>query len=327
MPQPVNEFSLISKYFAPLADSYAGALGLKDDGALISVEYGYQIVVTCDAIVCGVHFRSEDCPEDVAARGLRVNLSDLAAMGACPVGYLLSLAVPSGTDPSWFERFSAQLASDQATYNLKLIGGDTVMTPGPLTLSITAFGQIRTGQALTRAGAKLGDKIFVSGNVGDALLGLKLLRGELGSALESQVAALKDRFLRPEPRIALGQALIGVAHAVIDVSDGLIADIGHICALADLGARLNISSVPLSLGARAVLGDVPDLLPNLLSAGDDYELVFTAPSSALETLSRISSDTGVMVTEIGEVVATPGVVVIGVGGDEVQMEASGYQHF
>ena len=323
MPRSVNEFGLISKYFTPLTNDCAGALGLTDDAALVSHEPGYEIVVTCDALVCGVHFRSEDEPEDVAARALRVNLSDLAAMGS----YLLALAAPAGITETWLERFVAQLALDQKTYQLNLIGGDTVMTPGPLTLSITALGRIPKGQALTRAGAKAGDRIFVSGNIGDASLGLRLLRGELESLTKTQETGLKTRFLRPEPRIALGQALIGIAHAVTDVSDGLVADLGHICALARVGAQLNVSSIPLSTGARAALDMAPDLLPNFLSFGDDYELVFTAPAAARDALARIASSTGVMITEIGEVVDTPGVVVLDTHGSEIRIQKAGYQHF
>ena len=327
MPRSVNEFGLISKYFTPLTNACAGALGLTDDAALVSHEPGYEIVVTCDALVCGVHFRSEDEPEDVAARALRVNLSDLAAMGSRPVSYLLALAAPADITETWLERFVAQLALDQKTYQLNLIGGDTVMTPGPLTLSITALGRIPKGQALTRAGAKAGDRIFVSGNIGDASLGLKLLRGELESLTKTQATGLKTRFLRPEPRIALGQALIGIAHAVTDVSDGLVADLGHICALARVGAQLNVSSIPLSTGARAALDMAPDLLPNFLSFGDDYELVFTAPAAARDALARIASSIGVMITEIGEVVDTPGVVVLDTDGSEIRIQKAGYQHF
>ena len=327
MLRSIDEFGLISKYFQPLTNACEGALELKDDAALVTHELGCEIVITCDALVCGVHFRNEDKPEDVAARALRVNLSDLAAMGARPISYLLSLAVPADLSETWLECFVRQLARDQKSYRLNLIGGDTVVTPGPLSLTITALGEVSVGQALTRAGSKMGDKIFVSGSIGDASLGLRVLHGELDALTEAQASELKTCFLRPRPRIELGQALVGTAHSATDVSDGLVADVGHLCALAGVGAHLSVSLLPLSKATRAVLDMKPNLLPDLLSSGDDYELVFTAPEGARGVLSRISSSTGVTITEIGRIVETPGVLVFDSDGSKIQLLKAGYQHF
>ena len=327
MLRSVDEFGLISKYFEPLTNAHVGALELRDDAALVKHKLGCEIVITCDALVCGVHFRHEDKAEDIAARALRVNLSDLAAMGASPVSYLLSLALPADLTETWLEGFVGQLARDQETYGVNLIGGDTVVTPGPLTLTITALGQISEGQALTRAGAKMGDKIFVSGSIGDAGLGLRVLRGELSALTEAQGTELTACFLRPRPRIELGEALVGTAHSATDVSDGLVADVGHLCALAGVGAQLSVSLIPLSQATRAALDVEPNLLPELLSSGDDYELVFTAPEGARDVLSRISSSVGVTITEIGSIVENPGVLVFDSDGSKIQFLKDGYQHF
>ncbi len=327
MLRSVDEFGLISKYFEPLTNADVGALELRDDAALVKHKLGCEIVITCDALVCGVHFRHEDKAEDIAARALRVNLSDLAAMGASPVSYLLSLALPADLTETWLEGFVGQLADDQKRYGVILIGGDTVVTPGPLTLTITALGQISEGQALTRAGAKMGDKIFVSGSIGDAGLGLRVLRGELSALTEAQGTELTACFLRPRPRIELGEALVGTAHSATDVSDGLVADVGHLCALAGVGAQLSVSLIPLSQATRAALDVEPNLLPELLSSGDDYELVFTAPEGARDVLSRISSSVGVTITEIGSIVENPGVLVFDSDGSKIQFLKDGYQHF
>ena len=327
MPKALSEFNIISRYFAPLTDNFSGAKNLKDDAAIISAKPDYEIVVTCDAIVAGVHFRSEDSPEDIAARGLRVNLSDLAAMGAQPMGYLMALLVSPDLTEHWLERFVGQLAQDQRSYGIKLLGGDTVSAPGPLTLTITAIGQVLKGEALTRDGAKIGDRVFVSGNIGDACLGLSILRGEVANLSDPQSKKLVDRFLRPEPRITLGQSLFNVAHAVIDVSDGLISDVGHMCAFGNLGARIESGSIPLSTGALEALKYKPDMLGNLITSGDDYELAFTASPTAVPQLARISLETGVAVTDIGEIVSVPGVTLVGPSGEETQLAVEGYKHF
>ena len=314
----MDEFALIAEYFAPLAAARPGAFGLTDDAAAIAPPPGRDAVAAADALVAGVHFREADPPDTVAARALRANLSDLAAMGACPHGYLMTLALPPGlageAGREWAARFAAQLARDQAEFDIGLLGGDTVATPGPLAVSITALGFVEAGRALRRSGARPGDALYVSGTVGDAALAL---------ALPDAEAALAERFRRPEPRIALGRALVGVATAAIDVSDGLVADIGHLCRASGVGARVAAAAVPLSAAARARLRAAPALLETVLAGGDDYELAFTVPPARRAGLAALPAP----VTEIGAIEGGAGVAVIGEDGAPMALARAGWRHF
>jgi len=223
------EFDLIARYFAPLAAGAPGALGLLDDAALVDVSPGHRLVVTVDAVVAGVHFLADDPPDLIARKALRVNLSDLAAMGARPLGYFLAAAFADQDEP-WLAAFAAGLAEDQASFGVALMGGDTVATPGPLTLAITAIGEVRSGRELRRSAAKAGDLIFVTGTLGDGALGLAALRGALPALSGAQRDFLARRYHLPEPRIDFGRALTeeGLALCGMDISDGLGADLGHI---------------------------------------------------------------------------------------------------
>ena len=225
--QPLGEFGRIRRFFAPLAGP--GGLGLTDDAALVDCEAGRRLVVTVDAMVEGVHYLPEDPPELVAKKLLRVNLSDLAAKGARPLHYLLTTALPAGFGDDWVEHFAAGLAEDQRRFGVDLLGGDLVATHGPAVLSLTALGDVASGAEIRRAGARAGDRVWVSGAIGDAHLGLRILRGEYPRLDPAERASLVARFQIPEPRTALGPRLAGIAHAMCDVSDGLIADLRHIC--------------------------------------------------------------------------------------------------
>ena len=322
----IDEFSLISKYFRPLALSNPAALGLMDDAALLLPSSGKQIVITCDALVSSVHFLDESTPRDVAAKALRANLSDLAAMGATPVAYTLALIVPAGTDERWFKDFAAQLYEDQKKYGIFLIGGDTVVTPGPLSVSITAFGEVPVNSALTRSGARIGDSIFVTGSIGDAYLGLRALNGELEEDSTVDVAAFVDKFCRPEPRLALANGLLGIATAAVDVSDGLLADIGQLCRASGVGAIVREMAVPLSAGAKFLAGKNPGLRSKLLDSGDDYELVLVVPGANRGDFSEITKKYSVPVTEIGLITGTNEVALIDGNGTRVERERGGYRH-
>src|SRR5260370_5329014 len=278
----LGEFGCIGRFVAPLAGP--GGLGLKDDAALVDCRPGHRLVVTVDAIVEGVHYLPEDPPDLVARKLLRVNLSDLAAMGARPLHYLLAAALPASLGDEWVARFAAGLAEDQRRFGVALLGGDSVATSGPAVLSLTALGEVASGAEIRRTGACPGDRIWVSGTIGDAFLGLEVLRGGHPTLAPADRAALTQRFQLPEPRTELGTRLAGIAHAMLDVSDGLIADLGHICEASRTGATVALPSLPLSPAARRAVALHPDLPARLAAAGGDYELLFTAPPAAREAV-------------------------------------------
>lgn len=324
-----GEFDLIERYLAPLAAGAPGAFGLTDDAATIEVAPGRLLVATADALVAGVHFMADDAPGDIAAKMLRVNLSDLAAMGAEPRAYLMTLALPESVDDDWLAAFASELSTEQNRFGISLIGGDTVSTPGPLTLSVTALGEAET--VLRRAGARAGDTVFASGTIGDAALGLALLKEP--SAAWTRALADGDadhliaRYRRPTPRLRLGQRLAGVASAAIDVSDGLVADLGHICEASGVGAALRAADAPLSPAARRALQAEPSLRDTVLAGGDDYELLFTAPPDKTGAVATLAADTALALTPVGDIVAGEGVTVLNEAGAPIHLERTGYRHF
>ncbi len=323
---PGDEFALIARLFRPLAASYPGALGLTDDAGLIEVPAGRRLVVTTDAMVAGVHFLPDDPADLIARKLLRVNLSDLAAMAAEPLGIVLAAAFPRHLDAAWMDAFAAGLGADLQAFGVALIGGDTVATPGPLTLTVTAFGSVAPGCELRRSGAKAGDRVWVSGTIGDAFLGLAVLQDRL-AAPAGAAAELARRYRVPEPRCGLGPRLAGVAGAGMDVSDGLLADLGHICAASGLAAVVDAEAVPYSAAALAAIDGRPDLRLQSLGGGDDYELLFTAPPEADSALRRIAAETGVPLTPIGVMVEGSGVRLTDSKGRELTPPRSGYRHF
>lgn len=320
--QPLNEFERIARFFAPLAAP--GALQLADDVALIDGPPGEQYVLTADAIVEGVHFLPADPPAEVAQKLLRVNLSDLAAKGAAPFGYLLTTALTTACDESWLADFARGLAADQAHYGIALLGGDSVATPGPTTLTVAAIGRIPAGRAILRRGAVPGDRVYVSGTLGDAALGLAVAQGGLVQLDSAARTFLLDRYRLPQPRLALGQRLVGLARAMMDISDGLVADLGHLCAASGVGATLEAALLPLSPAARAAIAAEPARASAPLGGGDDYELLFAAPAGAVAALAAAE---GVPLAEIGRIEAEPGVRVVGPDGQPLTVAAPGYRHF
>jgi thiamine-monophosphate kinase len=320
-----GEFERIRRYFAPLAGP--GGLGLLDDAALVGCRAGHSLVVTADAIVAGVHYLPEDPPHLVAKKLLRVNLSDLAAMGARPLHYLLTTALPAELGAEWIAGFARGLEEDQRCFGVALLGGDSVSTVGPAVLSLTAIGEVEEGAETRRKGARVGDVVWVSGTIGDAFLGLLALRGAHPELAEGHRAALIARFQIPEPRVALGPALRGIVHAMIDVSDGLLADLGHICETSQVGAVVELEALPLSVAARPLVALEPAIAPRLAAGGDDYELLFAAPAEAAEVLRGIGSRLGVPITAIGRIEAGGGVRLLGGDGSEIAVEAAGYRHF
>jgi thiamine-monophosphate kinase len=314
-----GEFELIARYFRPLAAGREGALGLADDAALIDIPAGRRLVVTADALVAGVHFFPEDPPGLISRKMLRQNLSDLAAMGAAPLAYVMTCCFPATIDEAWLAGFAAGLAADQREFDIALMGGDTTATPGPLTLSLTAFGTVVTGRELRRSTARAGDLVAVSGTIGDAALGLAVIRGRIPAG--EGTSALVERQRLPQPRLALGQRLVGLATACMDVSDGLAGDLAHICEASGLGAVVEAARVPLSPPARKILAQDPQWLTTVLTGGEDYELLFTLPPA------RESELAGLPVTVIGRMEAGSGVKVLDGGGHPLDLGAGGYRHF
>ena len=313
-----DEFTLIRRYFAPLA-THEGAAGLGDDVALIAPAAGHVHVLKTDTIVEGVHYLAGDPADLVARKLLRVNLSDLAAKGARPVGYLLAASFARDARASWLADFAKGLAEDQRSYGISLLGGDTTATPGPTTLTVTAIGEAQAAKVPRRSAAKPGHDIYVSGTLGDAALGLRVIKGELRGLSSADADYLAGRYRLPEPRISLGKALIGIAVSAIDVSDGLVADLGHICEESRVGAEVQRDSLPLSRAARAALASESGLWPDIVAAGDDYEILFTAPPGAAEGIEGV--------TRIGRVIAGQGVAVLDPAGKPIEVKTAGYRHF
>ena len=310
-----REFDRIARYFAPLAGPEA--LGLADDAAVWAPPHGHEAVLTVDQMIEGVHFLPDDPVEHVACKLLRRNLSDLAAMGAQPIGYLLTFAVPRETPEAWFAAFAKGLAMDQAEYGVRLFGGDSASTSGPISLTATLIGIVAIGEALRRSGAKAGDALYVTGTVGDAVLGLEAARGNLADP----TGYLTARRLLPSPRVGL--RLANIAHAVIDVSDGLAQDLGHICRASRLDAEIIAHDVPLSDAARAA---GPEWLELRLTGGDDYELLIAAPESAEIALRAACG--AVPLTRIGQFMQGAAEVrVLGEDGTSLRFEQAGWSHF
>jgi thiamine-monophosphate kinase len=318
----LDEFGLIARHFAPLAAP--GGLGLLDDAAVLTPAPGMDLVLTKDLIVAGVHFLPDDPADAVAAKLLRANLSDLAAKGARPVGYLLGLALPPDTDEDWVAAFAAGLAADQTRFDVGLLGGDTTAIPGPLTLSLTAIGEVPSGTMIRRDGARAGDLVLVSGTIGDGMLGLEASLGRLVGLDTAHLDHLRERYRRPMPRLELGARLRGIAHAAADISDGLVADLGHIAEASGLAARLDVERVPLSAAARAALALRPELAARVATGGDDYELVLAVPPAALD---RIDLDAAPGLAVVGEMIAGPAGEVRDASGRPFRSGEGGYRHF
>jgi thiamine-monophosphate kinase len=323
--RPLGEFARIARFFAPLA--LPGGLGLLDDVALIEGRRGEHYVLKADAIVEGIHFLRNDPPPDVARKLLRVNLSDLAAKGATPLGYLLSMALPRSRDERWLAAFTRGLAADQRQFRIGLLGGDSDATRGPTVLSLAAIGRIAKGQAILRSGARVGDIVYVSGTLGDAAFGLGVLKGRFGNIKPAARRYLIRRYRLPEPRLALGRRLVHVAHASADISDGLVGDLGHICDASRVGAIIEAARLPLSPAARLIVTDAPRRIEIVLTHGDDYELVFTAAQRAAHRVAAAARAAGVRVTAVGRIVAEPGVRVIDAEGRRMKLRRTGYRHF
>jgi len=307
----MDEFDIIRRYFAPLAGE--GAFGLQDDAALIAARPGFDLVVTSDAVSEGTDFFAFDPADTIAQKALRVNMSDLAAKGAEPFAYLLNLSLPHSIAPDWLAAFAEGLASDQQEFGISLLGGDTGATDGPLTIAVTAFGYVPQGRMVRRNGARPGDAVYVTGHIGEAGGGLAIFKREKHGLSDTDRDQLTARYRVPQPPVALAARLRDLAHAAIDVSDGLIADLGHLAAASDVRIVVEGERVPLSAPLRALWGN--QALPRAVTAGDDYQIAFTAPPGFAGPF-----------TCIGRVEAGEGVDLL-IAGRKAVLPSGGYRHF
>jgi thiamine-monophosphate kinase len=325
-----GEDALIARYFKPLATD-PGAFGLDDDAAVLKAPHGEEIVVTTDAIVEGVHFLADDPPDTVARKALRVNLSDLAAKGAQPAGFVLTLAL-RGADDAWLTAFARGLGEDAKSFDCPLLGGDTVSTPGPLTVSISAFGRVPAGKMVHRSGARPGDRVMVSGTIGDAALGLHVLKGDrIAEALagdEAGRAMLVARYRVPQPRHALAPAVREFANAAMDVSDGLAGDLAKLCAASGVSALIDAPSIPKSAAAAHLLAQGVAGIEMLVSGGDDYEILCTVTEGRLEAFAAEARRVGVALTSIGTVIAGAHAPrFLDEQGSEIVLKRLSFSHF
>lgn len=328
-PDPSGEDSLIARHFRPLATD-PGALGLMDDAALLRAS-GEDIVVTTDAIVEGVHFLPDDPPDTVARKALRVNLSDLAAKGATAAGFVLTLALRSAED-SWLAAFARALGEDAVAFECPLLGGDTVSTPGPITVSITAFGRVPAGRMVPRTGANPGELVMVTGTIGDAAIGLDILRGgAVADVLRSDSAArdmLINRYRVPQPRNSLAIAICEHATAAMDISDGLAGDLAKLCAASGVSAVIDLPSVPVSAPIAGLLASGRVAIESLISGGDDYEILCTVPERRCAVLAQLAKKAGVVLSTIGTIVAGAGAPrFLDREGRELAFSRGSYSHF
>jgi thiamine-monophosphate kinase len=323
------EERLIARYFGPLA-THPGALGLADDAAILTPPPGCDLVLTTDGVIAGVHFFTDDPPDSIGRKALRMNLSDLAAKGAKPLGFLMSIALPAGVEERWLAAFAAGLGEDAKHYGCPLLGGDTDHTPGPLSVSITAFGAVAQGKIVRRSAARAGDRVVVTGTIGDAALGV-VLRRDNGLAKRLRLpdwmgAYLQQRYLLPQPRNALADAVLRHASAAMDVSDGLAGDLAKLCRASGVAAEIDAAAVPLSDAARAVIAVDPALLNTALTGGDDYEILLTLAPEKLAAFTASAELAGIAVTEIGRVASGRGARFVR-DGKPLDFAQASYSHF
>ena len=330
-PASVRGEADIIAMLAPLAEGVPGAFGLMDDCALITPEAGSELVLKTDPVAEGVHFLPDDAPEDIAWKALAVNVSDLAAKAARPIGYLMALSFPEAPSTAWMGRFVAGLRQAQQRFGCALIGGDTDRRPGPLTISITILGAVDRGRMVRRGTARPGDKMFVSGTLGDAALGLGLrktpaLAGAWGlSAVEAD--HLRHRYTRPDPRLSLSSALLAGASAAMDISDGLAKDAARMCSASACGGRVQVAAIPLSAACLRALQQQPSLLAQVVTGGDDYEILAAVPAVRAGAFRAAAAAAGVPVTEIGNFLEGGGLVLDGADGRPLGLAKSGFDHF
>jgi len=319
-----SEFSLISKYFAPLSGETGFNFG--DDAALLPKLENTRLVITQDAIAETVHFFSDDTPDLIARKAIRVNLSDLAAKGATPRYISLALGLGNTWNEAWVDRFAQGFAADCKTYNLELTGGDTFRTGGGFVISITAMGEIAKDGYVSRLGARVGDVLCVTGTIGDAAIGLHVRQGGLGKLLQSHRQALIDRYLLPQPRTSFAHLIRDHASAAMDISDGLLGDLEKLCAVSRVGCDIRLDDIPLSKALNAAIELESSSLETALSGGDDYEILFTVPEENLKAFDKATSLEDIRISKIGQITSGGPVKVFDTGGEVVEFAKKSYDH-
>ena len=327
----LGEFEIIARYFAPLATDPA-SLDLHDDAAVLRVPEGLEVIATCDTLTEGVHFLPGDPPSPIAHKALAASLSDLAAKGGRAYAYLLALSLPQAPTPKWLEGFANGLRALQDETGIALVGGDTSATPGPLSMTVTALGLVPQGHAVLRKGAKPGDRLYLTGTIGDAYLGRSLLqdpaRAGAWDLSAEEAAFFVDRYRRPSPRCALSLLIRNFAQAAIDVSDGLVSDLEKLCHVSGVGARIESRRVPFSPPAAKVLEREPSLLASLITGGDDYEIVAAVPEASASVFEAEAEKGEIPVTAMGTVVLGKGdAAVLDLEGKAMTFECKGFSHF
>ncbi len=317
-----SEFDLIARYFAPLAGP--GGLGLLDDAAVITPAIGKDLVMSKDLLVADVHFFSSDDPAQIAIKALGVNLSDMAGKGASPLGYLLGIALSEDISENWLTSFASGLEACQKQHGFCLLGGDTVKTSGPLTLSITIIGEVSGGQMIKRSGAKVGDILYCTGTIGDAALGLLEHKKPRDSDID---AFLLNRYLEPQPRVEFGRSLTGIISAGMDISDGLLADMSHLIKASQCGTVIERHKIPLSTAAQQCLDRNPDLWQNILCGGDDYELLLTCRPDRQHALKSVAAQANTSITAIGAITEGESLDVRDENGVLLHYNNLGFRHF
>jgi thiamine-monophosphate kinase len=326
-----GEEAIIQGFLAPLARGFAGALGLQDDCALLTPEPGTELVLKTDPVAEGVHFLPDDAPGDVAWKALAVNISDLAAKGAIPIGYLMALSFPTPPSSDWLAAFAQGLETAQQEFGCHLMGGDTDRRPGPITISITAVGRVPQGRMVRRNTARPGDAVLVSGTLGDAALGLLLRRNArlapTWGLSEADADHLRRRYLRPQPRLGLADALREHATAAMDISDGLAKDLGRMCAASGCGAKVRLADLPLSAAAGKALAADPRLMLSIAAGGDDYEVLAAVSPDKASDFVAAAGRAGIGMRRIGTLTGDSDVIFEGGDGLPVSFPSSGWDHF
>lgn len=329
--QPIdNEEAFIARYLAPLASGCLGTFGLEDDAAVLSLSPGEELVITTDAVAAGVHFFADDAPEDIAWKALAVNVSDLAAKGATPLVYQMALSFPDIPDHQWMKLFTSGLAGAQKAFEIRLSGGDTDRRPGPLSITITAMGTVPMGKMIRRGGAAPDDVLFVTGTLGDGALGLLVRAAEPRAKAWGLDTAgldfLRQRYLRPAPRMGLRAVMLDHVSAAMDISDGLAKDLGRLCKASGVAAEVRTDRLPLSDAAQCALTADPGVLKSVVSGGDDYELLLTVPRALCADFETGARAAGVRVTPIGRIARGSGVLLVDAAGAELVLDRTGWDH-